>query len=241
MRSEGVTMYGAINGTGMIAGRPAAAANPRRARIARRLLGAALAALLVLPSLAATQPAEAGKKSKTVTKTFTSSVPIDVQDFDASNPYPATINVKGFKKFKKARITDVNLTLRGFSHTDTNEVDVLLTHGDRQALVMADAGSNVDVNDLTITLNDEAAEEISSNATLTSGAFRPANHVGNDVFPAPAPTLNGNVALTAFDGTNPDGEWRLFIVDDQAGDAGTIANGWQLEITAKVKEKKGKK
>lgn len=211
---------------------------------ATRTLGIALAALLILPAATATQPAEAGKKFKTIIRTFSSSELIGIPESGSSgpaNPYPTTIDVGFFKKFKQAKITDVNVTLHGFGHEDADEVDVLLVKGDQQALVMADAGSLVNVSGLTITLDDEAAEELQNGATLQSGTFRPANLSGGDAFPAPAPALNDNVALSTFDGLDPHGEWRLFVVDDVNGDTGSIENGWSVEITAKVKEKQDKK
>lgn len=220
----------------------------KRSHIFGRVLGVALAALLVLPSATATQPAVAGKKFKTITKTFSSNGQIDIPDAGTSgpaNPYPTTIDVDGFGKFKKAKITDVNLTLNGFDHQFSENVDVMLTLGNRRALVMADAGNGTDVADLTITLDDQATDDLPDGAVLTSGTFRPANLTGADPFAAPAPVPNGNVNLSSFKGLKPDGEWRLFVHDDANGSTGVIDNGWELEITAKVKEdkkdKKGKK
>jgi hypothetical protein len=33
-----------------------------------------------------------------------------------------------------------------------------------------------------------------------------------------------------FDGTNPSGDWKLFVQDDVSGDTGVIAGGWSLDI-----------
>jgi subtilisin-like proprotein convertase family protein len=202
-----------------------------------------------------------GRKSKTVTRTFASgdangaeiAIPAvgSTGDFGPADPYPSTIEVTGFKK---ARTTDVNLTLRGFSHEFTRDVDVMLVAPNgRNAVVMGDVGASndaVDVVDLTITLDDEAAAPLSvaSDAALTSGAFQPLDNLGpNDAddpddpvvtaFPEPAPRESGNSALSTFDGIDPNGQWRLFVLDDTDIDAGVIAGGWSLEITAKSKVK----
>lgn len=221
------------------------ASRSRRSRICGRVLGVALASLLVLPMAQATQPAEAGKKFKTITKTFSSNGQIDIPDAGTqgpANPYPTTIDVDGFEKFKKAKITDVNLTLDGFDHQLSENVDVMLALGNKRALVMADAGNGVDVNDLTITLDDQADQDLPDGDPLESGTFRPANLVGADPFAAPAPVPNGNVNLSTFKGLKPDGEWKLFVHDDANMNIGSIDNGWELEITVKVKEdKKDKK
>jgi hypothetical protein len=207
-----------------------------------------LAAALVLPLAEGTQDAAAGKKFKTVTKTFSSNGMIDVPDAGsegASDPYPAIIEVDAFGKYKKAKITDVNLTLRGFDHTYPDNVDVMLALGNRRATVMSDVGFNIDVDGLHLTLDDQAGVNLPDDGPLASGTFRPTNEEGtgedsaaDDPFSAPAPVPNGNTALSTFNGAKPDGEWRLFIQDDYANDDGELANGWKLEITAKVKDKK---
>ena len=72
--------------------------------------------------------------------------------------------------------------------------------------------------------------------TLTSGRFRPTNvDYGPDPeYPAPAPAQDGAAALSAFDGTNPNGTWTLFVYDLDSGFSGEVAGGWELEITPGV-------
>ena len=47
----------------------------------------------------------------------------------------------------------------------------------------------------------------------------------------PAPPEPHSTQLSAFNGLNPNGTWNLFVADDAAGDAGSIAAGWRLELT----------
>jgi subtilisin-like proprotein convertase family protein len=187
------------------------------------------------------------KGSKTVKKSFTSSVSVDIPVAEAifddgpADPYPTTIAVSGFKK---AKLTDVNVTFRGFAHNFPKDVNVLLVApGGRNAVVLGDVGGTSVVADLTVTLDDEATALLSGDGILTSGSFQPlANDPLSAVdFPAPAPALSENVALSTFDGINPNGAWQLFIVDDGQGDAGSLADGWSLQITAKAKTKGKKK
>jgi subtilisin-like proprotein convertase family protein len=180
-------------------------------------------------------------KSKTVTRSFASDDFIAISDGTA-DPYPSTIAVTSFKK---AKATDVNLTLRGFSHEFPKDVDVLLVApGGRNAVVMAEVGAPpvgpAEVTGLTLSLDDEADDVLPAQEQLRSGAFRPFSRVDPTVFdfPLPAPRPSGDVALSGFDGINPNGEWQLFILDDTIFETGSLTDGWTLEITAKAKGKK---
>jgi hypothetical protein len=202
--------------------------------------------------------AEAKRGGKKIVKrTFSSdgaiAIPLvgAVNQFGAADPYSSTIDVQGFKK---ARIVDVNLTLRGFSHTATQDVDVLLVApGGRNAVVMGDVGSNLlpeaAVSNITVRLDDEAANPLPVGVgnPLTAGSFQPLDSQGPTdsdnpallAFPAPAPTPSGSDSLSTFDGINPNGQWRLFVLDDAGNDTGSIAGGWKLEIKAKSKKRRG--
>jgi hypothetical protein len=69
---------------------------------------------------------------------------------------------------------------------------------------------------------------------LTSGTYRPTNYNAfPDDFAPPAPVLTGSVALSAFDGGDPNGTWRLWVMDNKGGSVGDLG-GWALEITAEV-------
>jgi len=203
--------------------------------MAARFLMLILVTLLALPLTEGTQPAEAGKRFKTVTKTFSSNGQIAIPGSGVATPYPAIIHVG---RFKRARILDVNLTLRNFSHSFPDQVDVLLVAGNgRNALVMSDVGGNDNADNLTITLDDEAAAALPLSSQLSSGAFRPTNDGVIETLPAPAPVSSGNVALAVFNHANPRGNWQLFVRDDNTGDNGLIAGGWSIEIKMKVKKK----
>lgn len=208
-----------------------------------RLLAVMLAAAVALPSAEGAQHVEAGKnkKFKTITRTFSNPGQIAIPDAGSegpANPYPVTIDSDAFEKYEQAKITDVNLILKGVAHGQATNVDVMLVHAGRSAVVMADAGNSTDVAGLTIVLDDEAVADLPDGVALTSGTFRPGNQLGGDDFPAPAPVANDNTALSTFDGANADGAWQLFVHDDAASNTGQISQGWSLEVTAKVKTDK---
>ena len=167
-----------------------------------------------------------------VTRTFTSTQPITIVDDALARPYPATIEVSGFSN---GTITDVNLTLRDFSHTAPADLDVLLEPRqlpNQNAIVMNGVGSTYDVTGITLTLDDQAAAPLPGNGPLISGTFQTNNFAGSSDFPGQTPS--GNSSLSIFNGGNPNGSWQLFVVDGAPGDTGLIAGGWSLQITAEV-------
>jgi subtilisin-like proprotein convertase family protein len=154
--------------------------------------------------------------------------PLQISDGPAT-PYPSSITYAGVPG---AQITDVNVRLTGLTHTEADDLDVLLvgpTGAD--AIVMSDAGGTTDVSGVNLTIDDQAATLLPDSTVLTSGTYRPANHGGADTWPPPAPTSSGSVPLSVFNNTNPNGVWRLFVVDDLSGDWGEFTGGWSLEIT----------
>lgn len=215
---------------------------------AQRLLLAVLITLLALPLAQFAHPADARKKAKTIARTFANAGEIVISaeqplESGPAVPYPASITVSGLKK---AKIVDVNLTLLGYSHEFTPDVDVLLAApGGRTATVMSDIGifaiASPAVN-ITLTLDDEAPTPLPIDAPPTTGTFRPRDAFGDSDtlldFPAPAPPPSGSEALSTFDGIDPNGEWQLFVLDDTGSDQGAMAGGWSLTIAAKVKNTK---
>jgi subtilisin-like proprotein convertase family protein len=144
-----------------------------------------------------------------------------------TQPYPSAIAVSGAGNV----VTDVNVTVSGLTHTSPADIDMLLV-GPRgqQATILSDAGSDADVNGVTLVLDDAAATPVGS--PMVSGSFQPTNLGGVDPFPTPSPAATGASALSAFNGTDPNGTWQLYVVDDAAGDIGALSGGWSLRITA---------
>jgi uncharacterized repeat protein (TIGR01451 family) len=65
---------------------------------------------------------------------------------------------------------------------------------------------------------------------LATGTFRPTDYEPGDVMPAPAPAGASSAQLAAFNGTDPNGNWSLYVADDSNGDAGAINGGWELNL-----------
>jgi hypothetical protein len=82
-----------------------------------------------------------------------------------------------------------------------------------------------------VTLDDDALTPLPDVGPLVSGRYQPFDYdPGTDSWPPPAPVPSGNVALSTFIGTDPNGTWSLYLVDDAALDMGEISGGWELIV-----------
>jgi VCBS repeat-containing protein len=203
-----------------------------------------LGALLLVGGLVASSlgPAALGAgaakhhKSADLLQQLANPAPIAITDNTMSPP--STIEVSGFESV----IEDVNVRLNVYSHTQPADVNVLLVGPQGQtAMIMSNvAGASKAENDSLI-LDDQAEKPLPKQDDLTSGHFQPTNYEYTslpDKFPPhpriPSP-LPSNASLSVFNGTDPNGTWTLFVVDaddDPADYSGSIAGGWQLDITS---------
>jgi subtilisin-like proprotein convertase family protein len=163
---------------------------------------------------------------------FTNPAAITINDattIGTGNPYPANISVSGLM----GNVTNVTVTLSNLNHTFPDDFDMLLVGPTGANLIlMSDVGGSDDVVNRTITFDDAAANSAPDATTLNTGTFKPTNIGAGDTWPAPAPAPSANTTLAAaFNGTNPNGTWSLYVADDLGVDMGDIANGWSLTIT----------
>jgi subtilisin-like proprotein convertase family protein len=156
---------------------------------------------------------------------------IAINDDNTASPYPSSILVSGVV----GNITKVTVTLTNLSHGRPSDIDIMLVSaGARDAVIFSDAGDGVTVNNVTLTLDDDAVDPPPFASGLTSGTFKPVNYnppADPDNFVNPAPAPSGNVALATFIGDEPNGTWELFVVDSVETETGSIAGGWTLTIT----------
>jgi hypothetical protein len=124
--------------------------------------------------------------------------------------------------------------LDGVSHTFSDDLDLLLVSPGGQAVVlMSDAGGTEDLVNHQVIFDDLAPTGLpTGNVATHTARYRPTNFSEDaaDAFPASAPAGPYATTLSALYGGNPNGTWKLFVVDDNTGDSGAIAS-WSLEIT----------
>lgn len=143
--------------------------------------------------------------------------------------YPSVITVSGLDG---QTITKLTVSLHGFSHTWPDDVDILLVGPTgTNIILLSDTGGGFDATGLSLTFDDSATGSGPDSSSLVSGVYRRSNFGAGDTFPAPAPVASGATNLSVFNGTDPNGVWRLYVVDDEGLDAGSISGGWSLTIT----------
>jgi Tol biopolymer transport system component/subtilisin-like proprotein convertase family protein len=152
---------------------------------------------------------------------------ITIPSSGAGTPYGSTINVSGVN----GTISQLRVTLSNLSHTYPDDLDVLLVGpGGQRLLLLSDAGGSARVSNVTLTFSDAATVALPDSGLISSGTYRPTNYDTSDAFPSPAPTGPYGSTLSLFNGTNPNGAWKLYVVDDAGSDTGAIAGGWSLSL-----------
>jgi len=173
--------------------------------------------------------AGAGDVAALKIETFSNTTPIAI----ASNAQtaPSAITVSGFE----TKIADVNVSLSVLTHPTASDLDILLVGPGGQTVLLMSEAAGPAAND-SPTFDDQAPNQVPISDPLVSGTFQPTNYdfsTAPDTFAAPAPTNPSHGStLGVFNGTDPNGTWRLFIreQDNIPPETGSLA-GWSLRIT----------
>ncbi|MBK8811167.1 MAG: VCBS repeat-containing protein [Acidobacteria bacterium] len=151
--------------------------------------------------------------------------------------YPSIADINSLS----GTVTKVRVTLTNFTHTFPGDLDILLVgpNGQRTILMSDAGGGNPGVTGRTYIFDQSAAANFPT-TSAPSGIYKPFNGDGPaniepgaiDVFPTPGPGSNnyGAANLDVFNGTDPNGIWNLYVVDDELGDTGFLST-FTLEVT----------
>jgi subtilisin-like proprotein convertase family protein len=186
--------------------------------------------------------AQEGPVAESAAAIFSNPTPITIPAIEGTgNPYPSTINVAGMTGTVSNTAGSVKVTINNFSHTFNSDVIIALVGPGGQALmIQGRAGISAVENNVTYTLSDTGTQTI-PDPSWGPGTYKPTNWTSLDTqFPAPGPGTSwanpgpggGGTATfsSVFGGTNPNGNWNLFVYDMFDEDGGSIAGGWSLEI-----------
>lgn len=153
-------------------------------------------------------------------------------DSGTADVYPANVVVSGLV----GTISKVTTQINGLTAPRPSNIDALLVGPTSAAFeIMSDAGDAVSpVTNINLSLDDAAASALPNGSALTGGTFRPSDYdnLNTDTFPAPAPASfnrpsTGGAATFAsvYNGSNPNGTWSFYILDDGAGGGASSIGG----------------
>lgn len=153
-------------------------------------------------------------------------VPAQADGDGPASQYPYVIPVSG----QTGQIEDTYVYLRNISHTRPDDLDILLVApGGQKVLLVSDAcGHFPTANTRTWRINDADPAFFDNGNCNLGGAggagnnFRPTDYEPGDVLPAPAPAGPYATSLSVLNGTNPNGNWSVYISDDFTGHSGYL-------------------
>jgi hypothetical protein len=201
-------------------------------RIRRGLLCAPVA-LLALGSSAVSANAE--------THSFTKIGNLSPSEIGATSgpatQYPSSIVVSGLS----GTVTKVTATMIGLNSASGDDIDAVLSGPNGQnVMLMSDAcGVFGDYTSNNFTFDDAAPGFVSNNGPCLSVAdvsLKPSNYLGNapepdDLGPSGGPAPPYLNAMSFLAGGSPNGAWRLFMLDDDAGaGVGFDLPAWALTL-----------
>lgn len=209
-----------------------------------------------------------GLTAQTGPQTFSSASTIlipnpNVAQAENATPYPSSITVSGMSGV----VTKVRVFVRDFRHKRPEEVSMLLVSpdGTRKMVLWSEVGgdtstcgticdnsANEGSEGVTVTLDDNAVNFMPGNEAANcftcggSKIYKPTNRGATSFFSPPAPgdgysypAPDGSATFAStFNGTQPNGVWKLFVKDPYGAPAGAedqtgrIADGWAIEVTS---------
>ncbi len=162
-------------------------------------------------------------------------------DSGIADTYPATIEADGLQ----GTVTKVTVRLNGVHHGFASDIHAQLVGPQGQSAVLM-ANPTDRLGDVGLARPDVFDGEV---LTFSDGAPAPPRRPSSGVFapfnpgfllafvpPAPPNVPAPPASLAVFNGTNPNGTWKLFLVDDDdhieltRATTGVIAGGWSLDI-----------
>lgn len=168
-------------------------------------------------------------KSSVQTSSFTNNTALTIPDSGSASVYPSLIVVTD----AVGVVQKVTAALRGVSHGWPDDVDVLLAGpSGTNVMLWSDGGGGNALSGINLFFDDAAPTAIPDSGGMVGGAYKPTNiDTTTDALMVPAPKTPHGKTLDVFNGTNPNGSWKLFVRDDNSMDGGSITQGWTLSIT----------
>jgi subtilisin-like proprotein convertase family protein len=149
-----------------------------------------------------------------------------------ADPYPSVRNVSTSNQV----ITDMTVYVGPVAHDRPDDIDLLLVGPDGQkVMLMSDACGTAEL-DASLYFKDQGGPlPDDANQAACTGYVKPTDYEPGDRLPPPAPDGPYATSLSAFDLTDPNGEWKLYAYDDADGEWGYIRDHFQVGIATRTK------
>ncbi len=163
-----------------------------------------------------------------VTQTFSNPNTAIIPNYGIASIYPMITTVSGLTGL----VDKVRVKLNGVSHSFPNDINVLLAGPQgNTVLLMSHTGGGHPITNLDLAFDSAATAYLPKTAALSSGVYLPTRYDTAVAFLPPAPAGPYGLGLDSLNGTDPNGQWALYVMDDSNGDSGSIAGGYTLEIS----------
>jgi hypothetical protein len=100
--------------------------------------------------------------------------------------------------------------------------------GGQGVKLIGGCGDMSGVSGVNLTFDDAATVSLPATGPFSSGTYLPTDYYPTDFLPSPAPQPPFGSLLSTLAGSNPNGQWSLFVADFQPEDSGSISGGWSL-------------
>lgn len=153
--------------------------------------------------------------------------------------YPSTIVVAD----AATSIVEMSISINGLTHSFPDDIELLLVGpAGQKMIIQSDTGGSTDVFGVSYVLSDVGAGGLPDATEIVVGTYRPTDVGAGDTFAAPAPAgpysdpapAGAATFASVFNGSNPNGTWSLYAMDDANSDGGQFA-GWCLRLGAPLK------
>lgn len=149
-----------------------------------------------------------------------------LDDSGPANIYPSTLNVTGYS----GRITDISVRLDGLSHTYSSDIRALLVSpSGEQIQLINKTGGGGNISNLSLTFNESGNAFPSNLSSSGSGTYLPDTKAASTDLNSPAPPRPYLTKLSNLYGKSPNGDWKLYLLDDAPQDSGSLQS-WALFI-----------
>lgn len=152
---------------------------------------------------------------------------IQIPDAGHATPYPSMLRIGP----GQGPIRRLAVRLKSVTHPRARDLGVLLVGPSGETVVlMAGVGGAAPLSGTMLTF-DDAGPIVPVAGPVVTGTYHPSVTGSTDIFESPAPPGPYGFSLSAFAGSDPVGEWRLFVTDSATGESGSLSGDWSLIVS----------